>query len=205
MNLHMCGKFGANRSSRLTASTDFWICDPLNPQKCPLGYWGANCIYSMSIPRRIHRRVPNLVPIGPAVWQLPQTFHLWHPNPPPCPWGIVGLIVFSICPFPDESADVYQIWGQSVQQFDSFPRLLNLWHPTPPPPNTTWGIEGRLLFSLCQFPDESADVNESCGQSDSFPRLLICWPPKTPKCPLVSWGAICLAYIQWPYKFAHVC
>ena len=28
-----------------------------------------------------------------------------------------------------------------------------------PPQNAPWGIEGRLGFSLCPFPDESADVN----------------------------------------------
>ena len=38
---------------------------------------------------------------------------------------IVGRIVFSLCPFPDESTDVYQIWWQSVQPFDSYPILLN--------------------------------------------------------------------------------
>ena len=31
-----------------------------------------------------------------------------------------------VCPFPDQSADVYQIWRQSVQPFHSFPRLFNL-------------------------------------------------------------------------------
>ena len=40
------------------------------------------------------------------------------------PWGIEGLIVFSRCPFPDESADVYQMWCQSVQLFGILSRLL---------------------------------------------------------------------------------
>ena len=38
-----CTKFGANRSSRLTASPDIWICDPLNPpppQISPGVLWG---------------------------------------------------------------------------------------------------------------------------------------------------------------------
>ena len=43
-NPQTCHKFGANRSNRLTASQDFWICEPLTPQECPLGYWGVNCI-----------------------------------------------------------------------------------------------------------------------------------------------------------------
>ena len=115
----------------------------------------------------------------------------------------MGRIVFSLCPFPDESADVYQIRCQSMQPFDSFPRLLNLWPPTPP--NAPCGIEGQLGFNLCPFPDESADVNQSWCQSDSFPIPLNCWPPKTPKCPpLVSRGAICLAYIH-SHMNLHVC
>ena len=37
------------------------------------------------------------------------------------PWGIEGQIVCSLCPFPDESADVHQMLGQSVQPFGRFP------------------------------------------------------------------------------------
>ena len=37
MNPQTCTKFGANRSSRLTASQDFWICDPLTPPAMPPG------------------------------------------------------------------------------------------------------------------------------------------------------------------------
>ena len=35
-NPQTCTEFGTNRSSRLTASQDFWICDPLKAPKCPL-------------------------------------------------------------------------------------------------------------------------------------------------------------------------
>ena len=59
--------------------------------------------------------------------------NLWPPKTPrntPC--GIEGRIVFSLCPFPDESTDVYQIWCQSVQPFGSFPKHLNLWPPYNP-------------------------------------------------------------------------
>ena len=201
-----CTKFGSNRCSRLTASQYFWICDLVPPlPKWPLGYWGATWIY----PR---------------------------------------------CPFPDESADVNQSWCQSVQPFDSFPRLLNVWPLTPPPQvsplvsrgaiclayihsqiylqrcakfgayrssrltasqyfwicvtltsprNAPWGIEGRLVFSLCTFTDESAEVNQSWCQSDSFPRLLNSWPLKTPQVPpCVSRGNLFGVY-PFPYEFAH--
>ena len=229
-------------------------------------------------------------------------------TPQNAPWDIEGQIVFSLRPFPDESADVYQIWCQSVQPFDSFSRLLNLWPPTPPPemlpgvwrgdldlacvhsqmnlptctkfganrssrltdspefwifdplsppsaplmsrgaiclayiyihsqmdmqmcatfganrsshltaspdylicdtlpppPNAPWGIEGRLVFSLCPFPDESADVNQSWCQSDSFHRLLNCWPPKTPQVPpLCLGGQLFLPYIH-SHMNLHMC
>ena len=111
----------------------------------------------------------------------------------------MGRHVVSICPFPDESADVYQIWCQLVQPFDPFPRLLNVW-PSPLPRNAPCVIEGRLGFILCSYPHESADVNQSWCQSvqpfDSFPRLFNVWHLKPLKCPLVSRGAICFAYIH---------
>ena len=113
--------------------------------------------------------------------------------------------MFGVYPFPGGSAEVCQMWCQSVQPFNSFPRLLNVWHPNPPPPNAPWGIEGRHVFSLCPFRDESADVNQSWCQSDSFPRLLNCWPPKTRQMPhCVSRGNLFGIY-PIPYEFAHVC
>ena len=98
-----------------------------------------------------------------------------------------------------------QIWCQSVQQFDSFPILLNVWHPPASPEMPPWGIEGRLVFSLCLLPDESADVHQSWCQSDSFPRRLKCWPPKTPQVPpCVSRGNLFGVY-PFPSESAHVC
>ncbi len=62
------------------------ICDPLKPpQTAAVGYRGANCFYPVSISRWIHRRVPNLVPIGPSVWQLSQTYICDPVNPPKWP------------------------------------------------------------------------------------------------------------------------
>ena len=184
----------------------------------------------MSIPRLIRRRVRNLVPIGPAVWQLPRLLNLWPPKSPRnAPWGNEGRLVFSLCPFPDESADVNQSWpmpiGPAVWQL---PQTLNVWPHKPPPPSAPlrlegqfvwrisiprwictyvpnlvpispavwqlpnifwicdpinpppppkcpWGIEGRIVFSRCPFPDESADVYQIWCQSvqpfDSFPRF----------------------------------
>ena len=58
--------------------------------------------------------------------------HFDHLNPKMTP-GLAGLFVFRLCPFPYESADVYQIWCQSVQPFGRFSTLLNCWPLNPPP------------------------------------------------------------------------
>ena len=66
----------------------------------------------------------------------------------------------------------------------------------PLPPNAPWSIEGRLGFNLCPFPDESADVNQSWCQSVQLPKTFECLTPNPPPVPLLSRGAICLAYIH---------
>ena len=64
-------------------------------------------------------------------------------TPPP---GSRGTVCFQrLCPFPCESADVYQIWCQSVQPFGRFSTFLFL---TPnPPPNAPWCIEGLIVLA----------------------------------------------------------
>ena len=148
MNLHMCAKFGANRSRRLTASTYFWNCDPLKPPKCP--------------------------------------------------WGIDGRIVFSLCRFPDESADLYQIWCQSVQPFDSLPKHLNFW-PHKTPRNARGVLWGELYLAyvfICQTnpPTCTKYGANRCSRLTASPTFLnLCVttypPPPPPKCPLGYWGA----------------
>ena len=147
----------------------------------------------MPIPRWIRRREPKLVTIGPGVWQLPLTWMFDPLKPPKCtlvslraiclayilsqmnlhmctkfdanltspltcssdfwmcdplpPANVEGRIVFSLCPFPDESADVYQIWCQSVQSFDSLPRLLDLWPPKTPR-NAPLCLEVQLVWHI---------------------------------------------------------
>ena len=79
-NPQTCTKFGANRLSRLTASPDFLMFDPLKlPSAPPTLCLDGHFDWRISIPRRIRRPVPNWVPLGPAVWQLPQTFEFVTP------------------------------------------------------------------------------------------------------------------------------
>ena len=141
---HVCASIspiGANRSSvwQLPKTFDCLTSNP--PPSAPLcleGQFG----WRISIPRWICRCVPNCVPIGPAVWHLLNTFEFVTPYPPPwnAPCGIEGRLVFSPCPFPDESADVNQCWCQS----DSFPILLNCW----PPKTPQVCIEGQFVWRI---------------------------------------------------------
>ena len=100
-------KFGASRSSHLTASPNIWICYPLSPQ------------------------------MPPGVLRGDLDLAYAHSQMNPQTWTKVGA-------------------NRSGQPFDSFPKLLNV------------------------------------------------WPLKPPKCPLVSRGAICLAYIHSHMNW-HMC
>ena len=124
------------------------------------------------------------------------------------PWCFMGPICSTRVHSEIHLHYMCKIYSQSVQLFDHISQFLNCWPPKNPkmPP---WGTVGRIVFSLCPFPDESADVNKSWCQSvqpfDSFPILLNVWPPKTPKCPpCVSRGNLFGVY-PFPDEYAHVC
>ena len=95
----------------------------------------------MSIPRRIRRRVPNLVLVQPLD-SFPRLLNVWQPKTHKCPTCVSRGNLFGMYPFPDESAHVCQIWCQSVQPFDSFSRLLNLW-----PPKCPGVLKGKLYLA----------------------------------------------------------
>ena len=149
--------------------------------------------------------LPDWFPIGPAVWQkFPSLLNCWsHKTTQNSDLGYRGAkCVFSLCPFPDESTEVYQIWCKSVQPSDSFPRLLNLWPPNPPPRHAPWGIEGRLVLNLdythsqmCPQMWTKVGANRS-SRLTAFPDLWLFDPLKPPSAPLCPLGAICLSYIH---------
>ena len=155
--------------------------------------------------------MPNLVLIGPAVWDLSYIFEFVTPYPfPNAPWGLEPINLFSLCPFPDESAYVCRIWSRSVQLFGIFPTFLNFWPPT----NAPWCLEGLLFFNLHQFRDESAYVCQIWSRSVQwfgiFPRFVTFLPHKPPKMPPgLSWGQFFLGrnhsqiYPHMRAKFGH--
>ena len=139
----------------------------------------------MSISRWIRRREPKLVPIGPAVWQLPMTFECLNPlTPPPMPPCVSWGNLFGVYPFLDEYAHVYQIWCQSVQPFHIFRWLFNLWLLTPPP-KISWG-KLYLAYVHSQTNPQTCTkfgANRSSRLTAS-PDFLICDPLKPPEMPL---------------------
>ena len=129
----------------------WWNVYPLKPKNCPylprvkmlpLVSHGANLFNMYPFRDSIALYVQTLFPIGPAVW--PHFSMFWVVDdplkPPEMPPGYWGANCIWPIPFPDESADVYQIGCQSVKPFDSFPKLLNMWPPTPPPPRIAHGV-----------------------------------------------------------------
>ena len=108
------------------------------------------------------------------------------------PWGIVVRNVFSLCPFPDESTEVYQIWCQSVQPFDSFPRLFNLWPPNPPP-NMPPGVLRGDLYLAYAHSQMNLQTRTKVGANRSsrltaYPDLWMFNPLKPPSAPLCLSG-----------------
>ena len=155
---------------------------------------GANLFNLCPLPDASALYVQNWFPIGPAVWPHFPVFWIVDPIklPKMLPWGIVGRIVFSLCPFPDESTEVYQIWCQSVQPFDSFPRLLNLLPPNPPPPRHAPGVLRGDLYLAYAHSQMNPQTWTKVGANRSsrltaFPDL---WmfdplkhpPPQVPPC-----------------------
>ena len=67
MDLQMCAKFGANRSSRLTPTSDFWICDTLTPP--PPYPWGIEGRLVFSLDPLKPPKFPLCIE-GQFVWRI---------------------------------------------------------------------------------------------------------------------------------------
>ena len=139
IHLHYMCKMCPNRSSHFTTFHSIFAL--LTPNPPPMPHWGivgrivlayAHCKMNPQMCTKFGANRSIRLAAFPD-------FHFWpHKTPRKAPWGIEGRIVFSLCPLPDESADVYQMWCQSIQPFDNFPRLLDLWPHNPPSRNAPW-------------------------------------------------------------------
>ena len=177
----------------------------------PLVSHGANLFNLCPFPDSSALYVQNWFPIRTAVWpQFPSLLNGWsHKTTHNAALGYHGANCLSLCPFPDESIDVYQIWCQSVQPFDSFPRLLNVWPPNPPPPDMPPGVlrgDLYLAYAHSQMNPQTwtkVGANRSSRLTAS-PDFWMFDSLKPPKCPLVSLRAICLVYIHSQINL-HMC
>ena len=133
INLQMCTKFDANRTSRLTYSPDFWICDPPNPPP-PMsrGELHLAYVHSQTNPQTCTKFRAN----RSSRLTASQDFWIGDPlKPPEMPPCVLRFNWFGIYPFPDDSAHVCQIWCKSVQPFGSF--------------SWVWATLVRLLATGC--------------------------------------------------------
>ena len=125
----------------------------------------------MSIPRWIHRRVPNLVPFGPSVWYLTQTYICDPLKPRNAPCGIEGRIVFSYVLSQTTPQTCTKFGANRSSRLTASPDIW-ICDPLKPhkmPPGVLWG-------------DLHLAYVQSVQLFDSFSRVLNVWPPKTPKC-----------------------
>ena len=180
----------------------------------PLVSRGDNLFNLCPFPDSSALYLQNWFPIRPAVWpQFASLLNCWsHKTTHNAALGYRGANCLSLCPFPDESTDMYHICCQSVQPFDTFPRLLNVWPhnpPPPPPPDMPPGVLRGDLYLAYAHSQMNPQTWTKVGANRSS-RLTAspdCWmfdPLKLPKCPLVSLMAICLAYIHSQMNM-HMC
>ena len=175
--------------SRLTASQDFWMFDPLKPSGAPLVSRRAICLAYIHSQMDLHMCAKF---DDNRSSRLTASTDFWicdplNPPPPKCPLGYWGTNLCSLCRFPDESADVYQIWCQSVQPFDNFLKHLNLRLPKPPPPQCPWGIAGELylayIHSQTNPPTCTKCGANRCSCMTASQDFWICEPPPPPQMP----------------------
>ena len=142
---------------------------------------------------------PNLFQSVQPFDHISQAFELLTPyNPPKCrrgvSWGELFLARF--CPFPDESTDVYRIWCQSIQPFDSFNRLLNLWPPkTPKMPPSILRCELYLAYVHSQANPQTW-TKSGANQSSCLRASPDCWICDPLKPPGVLRGDLYLAHVH---------
>ena len=105
-----------------------WIVDPINhpPPQFRRGVsWGE----PVSIPRWIHRRVPNMVPIGPSDWQHSQTLICDPLKPPEMPPMVLRGELYSAYVDSQTNPQICTKFG--ANQSRRLTASLNIWNVTP--------------------------------------------------------------------------
>ena len=186
MNPQTCTECGPNRSIRLAAFPDLNLWPPKTPEMPPMVLRGELYL-AMPIPRRIRRHVPNLVTIGRAVWQLPQTFELvWEfrgsLNPPPMlpevVWGDLYLAYLHSQMNP-------QTWTEVGDNRSSrLTASTDFWICDPlKPPEIPPGLLRGELYLIYVNSQTNPQTCTKCGANQSScltasPDIWMCdWPP----------------------------
>ena len=145
----------------------------------------------MSIPRWIHRGVPNLLQIGPAFWQLPKTFEFVTPYlPPPPPDMPPGVLRGDLHLAYTHSQMNPQMWtkvgGNRSSRLTYFPDLW-LFDPIKPSKCPPCVSRGNLFGVYTKLVPIGPAVW-------IFPWFFNLWPPNPP--PPMSRGELYLAYVH---------
>ena len=138
----------------------------------------------MSIPRWIHRGVPNLVQIGPAFWQLPKTFEFVTPYPPPpdMPPGVLRGDLYLAYTHSQMNPQMWTKVGVNrSSRLTAFPDLW-LFDPLNPPPSAPPCVSRGNWFGVYPLPDESTNLVPIGPAVWLFPWFLNVWPPNPPQC-----------------------
>ena len=161
----------------------------------------------MSNPRWIRRRETKLVLIGPAVWQLPQTFECLTPNPSPkCPPCVSRSNVFGyisiprwICRCVPNLVPIGPAVWQLLQTFEFVTP-----YPPPPPEMPPGVLRGDLYLAYVHSQMNPQTWPKVGANRTASPDFWIVDPLKPAKCPLVYPVAICLANIH-SHMNLHMC
>ena len=126
----LCPFPDANRSSRLTASQDFWMCDSLTPRHAPWGIEGRLVFIFPDESTDVNQSwCQSVQPFDSFPWLL----NVWPPKTPKCPLCLLGQFIWLvsiprwICTCVPSLVPI----GSAIWHL---PWFLNLWPPNPPPP-----------------------------------------------------------------------
>ena len=138
--------------------------------------------WRISIPRWICRYVPNVVTIGPAVWQLPHTFECLTPKPPPkCPHCVSRAICLA---YIHSQVDQHISDSFDVNRSSRLTASPDFWIcDTLTPPQMPPGIlRGDLYISYVHFYMNPQTWIKIGANRTASPECWFVDPLKNPKC-----------------------